>query len=108
MEPRARIRCNLDTCKRGPPLIKLMGHEDREDALGVGGAGKGEHTHIYTHSVSRDAQGVWRLGEGTDAILTHVSVAPPLIKLIGYEHREDAEGGGGSKQCQTHTHTVSP
>ena len=52
MEPRARIRCNLDTCKRGPPLIKLMGHEDREDALGVGGAGKGEHTHTQTHTVS--------------------------------------------------------
>ena len=30
---------------------------------------------------------------------------PPLIKLMGYEHREDAMGGGGSKQCQIHTHT---
>ena len=43
--------------------------------------------------------------EGSDAVLTHVSVAPSLIKLMGYEHREDAMGGGGSKQCQIHTHT---
>ena len=33
---------------------------------------------------------------------------PPLIKLVGYENREDAVGGGGSKQWQTHTHAVSP
>ena len=32
----------------------------------------------------------------------------PLIKLVSYEHREDAVGGGGSKQWQTHTHTMSP
>ena len=50
MEPRARMGRNLDTCKRGPPLIKL----------------------------------------------------------IGYEHRGDAEGGGVYGQWQTHTHTVSP
>ena len=43
MEPRARIGRNLDTCKRGPPLIKLVGYEHREDA--VGGAGNGKHTH---------------------------------------------------------------
>ena len=103
MEPRARIRCNLDTCKRGPPLIKLMGHEDREDALGVGGAGKGEHTHIYTHSVPRDAQSVWSLGEGTDAILTQVRVACPLIKILGYEHREDTVGGARNGKHNTHT-----
>ena len=42
---------------------------------------------------------------GSVAILTHESVAPPLIKLMGYEHQEDAVGGGGSSQCQTHTHT---
>ena len=33
---------------------------------------------------------------------------PTLIKLVGYEHWEDAVGGGGSRQWQTHTHTVSP
>ena len=41
-------------------------------------------------------------------MLTHVSVASPLIKLTGYEHRGDAVMGGGSGQWQTHTHTVSP
>ena len=42
---------------------------------------------------------------------THVSVAPPLIKLIDYELREDAVVGEGSRQWQTHKcthiHTVS-
>ena len=33
---------------------------------------------------------------------------PPLLKLMFYEHREDAVVGGGSRQWQTHTHTVSP
>ena len=60
------------------------------------------HTHTYTKSVP---QGGWSLGQGSNAILTHVSVVPPLIKLMGYEHREDAMEGGGSKQCQIHTHT---
>ena len=34
----------------------------------------------------------------------------PLLKLVGYEHREGAVGGGGSRQWRTHTHThaVSP
>ena len=35
--------------------------------------------------------------------MTHVGV-PPLIKLMGIEHREDT---GGSMQLQTHTHTHS-
>ena len=38
--------------------------------------------------------------------MTHVGVAPPLIKLMGNEHQEDTVGGGGSRQWQTHTHTV--
>ena len=36
---------------------------------------------------------------------------PPLFEVMDYEHREDAVGGGGSRQWQTHTnthtHTVS-
>ena len=40
--------------------------------------------------------------------MTHVGMAPPLIKLMGYEHREYAVGGGESRQWQTHTHPVSP
>ena len=38
MEPRALIERNLDACKRGPPLIKLIGYEHREDAVGGGGS----------------------------------------------------------------------
>ena len=52
MEPRAIIGSNLDTCRRGPPLIKLIGYEEREDTLEVEGAGKGKHTHIHTQCPS--------------------------------------------------------
>ena len=45
MEPRLRIGRNLDTCQRGPPLIKFMGYEHPEDAVGGRGAGNGKHTH---------------------------------------------------------------
>ena len=57
-----------------PPLIKLIGYEHREDA--VGGAGYVKHTHSHTHTVSRVTQGGWSLGQGSDAILAHVGVAP--------------------------------
>ena len=57
MEPRARIGCNLDTCKRGrPPRIKLMSNEHREDAVGGGGSRQGKHKH--THTVSLVIQGM--------------------------------------------------
>ena len=39
MKPRARIGRNLDTCRRGPPLIKLMGYQHRAEAVGGGGSG---------------------------------------------------------------------
>ena len=46
------IGSKLDTCWRGPPLIKLMGHEHWEYAVG----GWGEHAmaniHTHTHTVS--------------------------------------------------------
>ena len=51
------IGSNLDTCKRGPPLIKLMGYEHQEDAV-EGGESKqwqthtNTHTHTHTHTVS--------------------------------------------------------
>ena len=38
MELPAKIGSNLDTCKRGHPLIKLIGYEHREDVVGVGGS----------------------------------------------------------------------
>ena len=83
-----------------------MVYEHREDALGVGGAGMDKHTHIHTHSVPRDTQDGWSRGQGSDAILTHASMARPLIKLMGYEQREDALGvGGAGKGKLTHVHT---
>ena len=41
---------NLDTCRRGPPLIKLIGCEHREDAVGVEGAWNVKHTHTHAHT----------------------------------------------------------
>ena len=49
MEPRAKIGSNLDTCKRGCPLIKLMDYEQREDAVGGGGSRQWQ-THTQTVS----------------------------------------------------------
>ena len=49
MEPRAKIGSNLDTCKRGRPLIKLMGYEHQEEAVGVGGSRQWQ-THTQTVS----------------------------------------------------------
>ena len=65
----------------------------------VGGTGnvKHTHTHTHTHSVPRDTKGGWSLWQGSETILTHAGVAPLLTKLLGYEHREDAAGGGGSR-----------
>ena len=68
------------------------------------------NTHTHTHSVRRDTQGGLSHGQGSDTILTHVGVATPLIKIMGYEHQDDAEGGVGAcngKNTHTHTHTVS-
>ena len=70
---------------------------------GVGGPGKGQHTH----SVHRDTQGGWNLGQGSDPILTHVGVALPLIKLMGFELREEQWGAGVQARSNTHTHSHS-
>ena len=73
------------------------------------GNGKYTHTHTHTQCVSRDTQDGWSLGEGSDVILTQVGVAALIIKLMGYEHREIAVGGGRAGNGKhTHTHTVSP
>ena len=51
MEPRSKIGRNLDTCKRGPPIIKLMGYERREDAVwGLWSMQWQTHTHTQTVS----------------------------------------------------------
>ena len=65
------------------------------------------HTHKCIRSVPHDTQGGWNLGEGSDAILTHVSVALPLIELMGFEHREAHWGPGMQARSNTHTHTHS-
>ena len=77
VEHRAMIPSNLDTRRRGPLLITLMVHEHREDAVGSGGSRQCQiHTHTHTQSVPRDTQDGWSLGQGLDAILTQLSVAP--------------------------------
>ena len=65
------------------------------------------HTHKRIHSVPRDTLGGWNLGQGSDAILTHVSVTLPLIKLMGLELRGAHWGAGVQAQSNTHTHTHS-
>ena len=83
-----------------------MGYEHREDAMWRGGSSQWQtHTHTHTHIVPRDTKGGWSLGKRLDAILTYVGVAHPLFKLMAYKQRNDAAGGGGSRQWQTHTNT---
>ena len=41
------------------------------------------HTHTNTHTVARDTQGGWSPEKGLDAILAHVGLALPLIKING-------------------------
>ena len=70
MEPRAMIGRNLDTCTRGPPLIKLIGYEHREDS-GGGGESRQWQTHRHKHSVPRDIYTRWmetraRIGRNLD------------------------------------------
>ena len=81
-----------------------MGNEHLEDPVGGGGSMQCQtHTHKRTHSVPRDTQGGWSLGHGSDAFLAHVSVAAPLIKLMGNDHQLVTVGSGGTKQGPTHT-----
>ena len=55
-------RRQLETCKRGSPLIKLMGYELREDAVGGEGSRQWQtHTCTHTYSVLRDTQGGWSI-----------------------------------------------
>ena len=86
-----------------PPLVKLVGYEHRRTQWGVQ-----EMSNTHTHSVPRDTQGGWSLGQGSETILLNVGVAPPLIKFLAYEHREDAlggEGAGNGKHTLTHPYT---
>ena len=92
-----------------PTLIRLVGYEHQEDAVGGGRSMQWQtQIHTHTHSVTCDTQEGWILGQGPDAVLTHVRMAQSLIKLMGYEHREHAVGDGGCRQGQTYTHTQCP
>ena len=63
------------------------------------------HTHIVSLVIHR-VDGALGNRKGSDAILAHVGVARPPIKLKGYEHREDVVGGGGAgNDTPTHPHT---
>ena len=109
MEPRARIGCNLDTCKRGRPTItKLMSNEHREDAVGGGRSRQSKYTH--THTQCPWSYGGWM--ESRARIRHNLDICrrgPPQIKLMGYEHRENAVGGeGAGKGKHKHIHTQCP
>ena len=105
VKPRAMIRCNHDTCKRGPTLIKLVGYEHLEKAVGGGGS---KHWQTHTHTVSPVIHRVVKPRAMIRCNHDTCKRGPTLIKLVGYEHLEKALGGGGSKHWQTHTHTMSP
>ena len=79
-----------------------MGNDHRLEKWGVGGPGKGQHTH----SVHRDTQGEWSHGQGSDTILTHVGVAP-TNQIIGLGTSGGCCGCGVSMLWQTHTNTHS-
>ena len=66
-----------------------------------------DDTHTHTHSVTRDTHDGLSLGQGSDTGLTHVSVAHPLMKLTGNEHREHVVGVEGAGKCK-HPHTECP
>ena len=83
MEPRAMIGSNLETCKRGPPLIKLLGYEQREETVGVGGAWNVKHTHTHTHTVSLVIHRVdGTLGKDRTQYL-HMLAWPPTNSITG-------------------------
>ena len=73
-----------------------MGNEHQEDAM-RGGGSKQCQIHTHTHTVSFV---IHRVVEPRSMIRSNHDTCRhglPLIKLMGYEHREDAVGGGGSK-----------
>ena len=67
-----------------------------------------QHTHTHTHTVSPVIHKVVKSRAMIRYNHDTCKRGPPLIKVVGDEHREDAVGGGWSKQLQTDTHTVSP
>ena len=71
----------------------------------MGEAGNIKHTH--THSVTRDTQDGWSLGQGPDVILTNVGVAPHLLNYWAMNIERTHWGVGGESNVKhTHTHSV--
>ena len=62
---------------------------------------KHTHTHTVSPAIHRVDGAPARNGRNP------FQRGPPLIKSIGYVHREDAVGGGEQTIANTHTHTVS-
>ena len=63
-----------------------MRYEHQGDAVGGGGSRQyptHAHSQTHTHCLPRDTQDGWSLRQESDAILTHVRVARPLVKLMG-------------------------
>ena len=74
-----------------------MGYEHREDAVVGGGACNGKHTHTHTVSPVTHRLGWMEPRARIERNLDTCTRGPPLIKILGYEHWEDALGGGGSR-----------
>ena len=78
---------------------------------GVGGVGNSKHTqtHTHTHTHTHTVSPVIYRVDGASAKIgsNHDTCKRGhlLFKLMVQEHREDAVRGGGSRQCQIHTHT---
>ena len=51
MEPQAMIGSHIDTCRRGLPLLRILGYEHRKDAVRCGGSRQWQ-THTHTPTVS--------------------------------------------------------
>ena len=76
-----------------------------------GKAGNGKHTqthtHTHTNSVPRDTQGGWSLGQGSNATLTHVSVALHSLNQWAMKIGRTQWGVGDQAMANTHTHGVT-
>ena len=66
---------------------------------GLGGANNVKYTHTHTHThTHKECPTGWmepraKIGRNLDTCMH----GPPLIELMGYEHRGDALGVGGSR-----------
>ena len=103
IEPPAKIGRNLDTCRCGPHYLNLWALNMGMKQWGVWGAGNGNHT---VSPVIRMVDGASaRIGQNLDTCKHDHT----LIKLMGYEHQDDAVWGVGAGNVKhTHTHKQCP